>query len=60
MDSAVSRLSASRRTSSLRVTSGIPIPLTARVRTARIHSSTLWKFHAATAAANESTTDWAP
>ena len=57
---AVSRASARRRNSSRRVASGIPMPLIARVSTARIHSSTLWNVQAATPAANDSTTDWAP
>ena len=51
---------ASRVTSSLRAASGIAMPLTASVSTARIHSSMLWNVHATTAAANDSTTDWAP
>jgi hypothetical protein len=60
VDIAVSRLSASRRTSSRRAATGIAIPLMARVSAARIHSSALWKATAAVPAANDSTTDWAP
>jgi hypothetical protein len=36
------------------------MPLIASVATARIHNSMLWKACAATAAANDSTTDCAP
>ncbi len=57
---ALSRPSSSRRSSSRRVATGIPMPLMARVSPARIHSATLRKVHAATPAANDSTTDWAP
>ena len=60
VDIAASRFSASRVTSSRRAATGIAMPLIARVSAARIHSSALWKATAAVAAANDSTTDWAP
>jgi hypothetical protein len=60
VDTATSRLRASRASRNRRVASGIPIPLSTRVSAASAHSPGSANRQATTATASDSTTDWSP